>query len=98
MRHDAICLKRHFDAEIIVLCVYWYVTHKLSYRDLAAMMVERAVIDFLADRLVGFWAPKVCSRPLNYLVEYQAFRALRGTAEFPQGPCRYAIDRSTAAA
>jgi hypothetical protein len=27
---------RHFDQEIIILCVRWYVTYKLSYRDLAA--------------------------------------------------------------
>jgi transposase-like protein len=26
---DAICLKRHFDAEIIVLCVRWYITYKI---------------------------------------------------------------------
>ena len=43
LERDAIYLKRHFDAEIIVLCVRWYVTYKLSYRDLAAMMAERAV-------------------------------------------------------
>ena len=34
---------RHFDQEIIVLCVRWYVTYKLSYRDLAAMMLERGI-------------------------------------------------------
>ena len=34
---------RHFDQEIIILCVRWYVTYKLSYRDLAAMMLERAI-------------------------------------------------------
>jgi transposase-like protein len=34
---------RHFDQEIIILCVRWYVTYKLSYRDLAAMMLERGV-------------------------------------------------------
>jgi transposase-like protein len=32
---------RHFDCEIIVLCVRWYVTYKLSYRDLVEMMAER---------------------------------------------------------
>src|SRR5258705_13936052 len=32
---------RHFDHEIITLCVRWYVTYKLSYRDLAEMMTER---------------------------------------------------------
>jgi transposase-like protein len=32
---------RHFDHEVITLCVRWYVTYKLSYRDLAEMMAER---------------------------------------------------------
>ena len=34
---------RHFDQEIIVLCVRWYLSFKLSYRDLAAMMGERGI-------------------------------------------------------
>jgi transposase-like protein len=34
---------RHFNHEIIILCVRWYVTYKLSYRDLVAMMAERQV-------------------------------------------------------
>jgi hypothetical protein len=34
---------RHFDQEIVVLNVRWYVTYKLSYRDLVAMMAERGV-------------------------------------------------------
>src|ERR1700730_3078158 len=32
---------RHFDQEIVVLCVRWYLSFKLSYRDLVAMMGER---------------------------------------------------------
>src|SRR6202790_4835202 len=44
LQRDAIYLKRHFDAEIIVLSVRWYITYKLSYRDLAAMMAERSVV------------------------------------------------------
>jgi len=44
LQRDAIYLKRHFDAEIIVLSVRWYITYKLSYRDLAAMMAERGVV------------------------------------------------------
>ena len=35
--------RRHFNSEIITLCVRWYVTYKLSYRDLAEMMAERHV-------------------------------------------------------
>jgi transposase-like protein len=44
LERDAIYLKRHFDAEIIALSVRWYITYKLSYRDLAAMMAERGVV------------------------------------------------------
>jgi transposase-like protein len=36
--------RRRFDAEIIELCVRWYITYRLSYRDLAAMMAERGII------------------------------------------------------
>ena len=32
---------RHFDREIVVLCVRWYLSFKLSYRDLVAIMSER---------------------------------------------------------
>ena len=34
---------RHFDQEIVVLNVRWYVTYKLSYRDLVAMIGERGI-------------------------------------------------------
>jgi transposase-like protein len=32
---------RHFDREIIVLCVRWYLRFKLGFRDLVEMMAER---------------------------------------------------------
>jgi transposase-like protein len=35
--------RRRFDAEIIELCVRWYITYRLSYRDLVAMMSERGI-------------------------------------------------------
>src|SRR5215510_2708043 len=35
--------RRHFDREIIILCVRWYLTYTLSYRDLKAMMAERGI-------------------------------------------------------
>ena len=35
---------RHFEAEIILLCVRWYVRYSLSYRDLEEMMRERVCI------------------------------------------------------
>ncbi|MBM3796035.1 MAG: IS6 family transposase, partial [Acidobacteria bacterium] len=34
---------RHFDGEIVVLCVCWYLSFKLSYRDLVSMMNERSI-------------------------------------------------------
>ena len=34
---------RHFDSDIIILCVRWYITYKLSFRDLQEMMAERGI-------------------------------------------------------
>jgi transposase-like protein len=40
---DGLFKGRHFDQEIIVLCVRWYLRYKLSFRDLAEMMAERGL-------------------------------------------------------
>src|ERR1700684_2908483 len=40
---DELFKGRHFDREIIVLCVRWYLRYKLSFRDLAEMMGERGL-------------------------------------------------------
>jgi hypothetical protein len=40
---DAIYRRRFFDAEVIELCVRWYISYRLSYRDLVEMMAERGV-------------------------------------------------------
>lgn len=34
---------RHFNQEIVVINVRWYLSYKLSYRDLVAMMNERGI-------------------------------------------------------
>jgi transposase-like protein len=34
---------RHFDREVIILCVRWYLRFKLSLRDLVEMMTERGL-------------------------------------------------------
>ncbi len=34
---------RHYQAEIILLCLRWYLRYSLSYRDLEEMMVERGL-------------------------------------------------------
>jgi hypothetical protein len=38
---DPIYRRRRFEAETIELCVRWYISYRLSYRDLVAMMGER---------------------------------------------------------
>src|SRR5918911_2837411 len=47
---------RHFDQEIIVLCVRWYLTFKLSSRDLVAMMAERGIA--LAHTTILRWVQR----------------------------------------
>ena len=44
---------RHFDREIVVLCVRWYLNFKLSFRDLVAMMGERGI--HLAHTIILRW-------------------------------------------
>ena len=40
---DPIYRRRRFDSATIELCVRWYLTYRLSYRDLVQMMAERGV-------------------------------------------------------
>ena len=40
---DPIYRRRVFNAGIIQLCVRWYITYRLSYRDLVELMAERGV-------------------------------------------------------
>jgi len=41
---DELFSGRHFDREIIILCVRWYLRFKLSFRDLVEMMAERGIV------------------------------------------------------
>ena len=51
---------RHFDREVIVLCVRWYLRFKLSYRDLVEMMAERglSLVHTTIMRWVHDYAPE----------------------------------------
>jgi transposase-like protein len=49
---------RHFDREIIVLCVRWYLRFKLSFRDLVEMMSERNLS--MAHTTIMRWVPAWC--------------------------------------
>ena len=47
---------RHFDQEIIILCIRWYLTYKLSSRDLVQMMAERGIT--LAHTTILRWVQR----------------------------------------
>ncbi|MFB9123849.1 IS6 family transposase [Paraburkholderia dipogonis] len=40
---DELFAGRHFDRDVIILCVRWYLRYKLSLRDLVEMMTERGL-------------------------------------------------------
>jgi transposase-like protein len=50
---DNLLKGRHFDREIIILCVRWYLWFKLSFRDLEEMMAERGIS--LAPTTIMHW-------------------------------------------
>jgi transposase-like protein len=62
IERDTIYRCRRFSAETIELCVRWYITYRLSYRDLAAMMAERDVI--VSHTTIMRWV-------LRYAPEYE---------------------------
>jgi transposase-like protein len=43
IERDAIYRRRRFAGDVIETCVRWYLTYRLSYRDLVALMAERDV-------------------------------------------------------
>lgn len=47
---------RHFEREIIILCVRWYLRYKLSFRDLMEMMAERSLS--LAHTTIMRWVQR----------------------------------------
>src|ERR1700738_295303 len=55
---------RHFQDEIILLCVRWYLRYSLSYRDLEEMMAERGLtVDHVTVwRWVQHYAPILSQR------------------------------------
>ena len=48
---------RHFDREVIILCVRWYLRYKLSLRDLVEMMAERGLS--LAHTTIMRWVRRL---------------------------------------
>ena len=69
---DPIYRGRRFSAETIELCVRWYITYRLSYRDLVAMMAERGIV--VSHTTIMRWV-------LRYVPEYE-----RRWARFARSP------------
>ena len=69
---DPIYAGRRFSAETIETCVRWYITYRLSYRDLAAMMAEQGVV--VSHTTIMRWV-------LRYVPEYE-----RRWARFARSP------------
>ncbi len=60
---------KHFQGEIILLCVRWYLRYALSYRDLAEIMLERGLsVDHTTIyQWVMIYAPEIETRSRKYL-------------------------------
>ncbi len=59
---DPIYLRRRFSPETIEQCVRWYITYRLSYRDLVAMMAEQGIV--VSHTTIMRWV-------LRYVPEYE---------------------------
>ncbi len=62
MARDPIYGGRRFSADTIETCVRWYVTYRLSYRDLSARMAEQGIV--VAHTTIMRWV-------LRYIPEYE---------------------------
>src|ERR1700674_5056274 len=51
---------RHFDRDVIILCVRWYLRYKLSFRDLVETMAERGLN--LAHTTILRWVRRYAPR------------------------------------
>ncbi len=62
IERDPIYRGRRFQTETIELCVRWYITYRLSYRDLAEMMSERGIV--VSHKTIMRWV-------LRYVPEFE---------------------------
>ena len=69
---DELFKGRHFEREIIILCVRWYLRFKLSFRDLVEMMAEQglSVAHTTIMRCIQSFAPEF-ERRWNYSARRQ---------------------------
>jgi transposase-like protein len=70
LKHNSSPFKwRHYEAEVILLCVRWYCRYQLSYRDVEEMMQERGLeVDHsTVYRWVQRYAPEINKRIRQHL-------------------------------
>jgi transposase-like protein len=70
VKHNSSPFKwRHYEAEVILLCVRWYCRYQLSYRDVEEMMKERGLeVDHsTVFRWVQRYAPEINKRVRTHL-------------------------------
>lgn len=58
---DGLFAGRHFDRDVIILCVRWYLRYKLSLRDLVEVMAERGLS--LAHTAILRWVQRYAPDP-----------------------------------
>jgi transposase-like protein len=73
--------RRHFDREIIILCVRWYLRYKLSLRDLAEMMAERGLS--LAHTTIMRWVQRYTPEFVKRWNRFSSPRDSRGVSTKP---------------
>jgi hypothetical protein len=73
---EAMFAGRHFDREVILLCVRWYLRYKLSFRDLVEMMAERGLP--LAHTTILRWVRRIRQSSSSGGIALAAALAARG--------------------
>ena len=78
-KRPALFKRRHFEDEIIVLCVRWYLRYPLSFRQLEEIMSERNLsVDHVTIwRWVQRYSPELNSRCRPAFTEHQSILASR---------------------
>ena len=75
----------HFDREVIILCVRWYLRYKLSFRDLVEMMAERGL--HLAHTTILRWVQRYTPEFVKRWTVLLEWLAARGASMRPTSRC-----------